>query len=183
MLETHVLKQSLGGHSALLIRSLSSLPSFMVAERFTTKNSVVKILSISSEFARLFGAKIEQEVKNNIIAYSHLLTIPIGDMAIFSRIDGANKAVLSLSSIYSLLTKQNNCQEGSLITTGEANVFYAVDVFNVVQAVSLHATDNGWKIFAHQTEDFEPWKEGCQIFTAKPWPESSRISSREMMYS
>jgi len=157
-------------------RDLNKIPAFSavvpsvfkVADKFTEDNPEVKIVKLSKDFIRLFGDKVETSAVNSFTIYGHLLALPIKDIAVFNRLSKIEKAISPLGAVYDLLEQQPCCEEGDLVNGEEANVFYARDIFGKIQAITLHGTNDGWKVLVFSTDDFKPWEIGCKIHLLEP---------------
>jgi hypothetical protein len=150
---------------------------FVVQDKFTAENESVEIIFGSGNFSQLFGALIEDPSSDTFV-YHRRLVRKTRDSLIFDLAGGVDRALTKLRTIYALMVRQNKCQIGELVTTGEANVFFVKDVFGQIQAISLHTVKiyqgknvrTVWKICVTSAVcNTQRWTVGCQIHIGAPF--------------
>lgn len=74
-------------------------------------------------------------------------------------------AEVTLYEVYGLLKKQEKGEEGILLTSGLANIFYVKDDEGTLCAVVAHWRENGWGVDAHSIENPGLWPSGRRVFS------------------
>jgi hypothetical protein len=67
--------------------------------------------------------------------------------------------------MFSLMEKQGKGEEGVLLNSGYANIFYINDYAGVLRAVRVSWDGDGWGVYASSVEDPHGWFDGYQVFS------------------
>ncbi len=159
---------------------------FVAADFFkvnTKKNASVKISYIWGNFANWFLGKIEESVANEAasgvgpyrtpgqngdaktaLRYQTLSRNSV-DANIINQLGGEAKAETALADVVALMTKQNNGQQGALLTNGYANIFYVRDVDGVLRAVDVPWDSGGWLVYARSVGRPREWRSVSRVFS------------------
>lgn len=145
-------------------------PEFVASKHFlkdATSTVRVKIADIDEEFSEHFLNKVEQGVPSRVLKYSDLLSDDGEDISILFHLGGKDKAEVSLAEIFYLLLLQPNGEKGALLTTSNANIFYARDFLEGFRVVSVDWTDDGWLVSSFEIWNSMGWSEGARVFSPK----------------
>ena len=136
---------------------------FSAAETFTKKNAGVRFHTFGGNFTSWFGAKEEGSLAPTILRV-HKLLQNSGDTNIIRELGGKEKAETTLAEVYALIKKQARGENGVLLTSGMANIFYIRDVSGIFRAVFICWYGGGWDAYARSLHE-DVWIEGNQVFS------------------
>jgi hypothetical protein len=129
---------------------LNLMAKFIAKDKFiinVDNDAEVKIGDIGQEFRTWFLAKSEKPYLPNIKAvYGRSLNNQSGDRAIIAELGGLKKARVTLAEIYVMLLAQPNGEDGAMLSNGYDNIFYVLDINNILRTVSICWMTNGWWI-------------------------------------
>ena len=87
-----------------------------------------------------------------------------GDTNIIRELGGKEKAETTLAEVYALIKKQARGENGVLLTSGMANIFYIRDVSGIFRAVCIDWYGDGWFAYANSLYE-RVWFVGSQVFS------------------
>ena len=143
---------------------------FVVSDRFvvgTGRGVAVKVSFVGDNFRRLFGEMTAAAGPEQLLRYAKLLRRSV-DEPIIAELGGEEAVETSLSIFWALIERQPNGERGPLLTDGCANVFYVRDARNVLWAVYVLWSSDGWDVDANEVADPHPWGGGSQVFSRDP---------------
>lgn len=158
--------------------------NFVVGEFFkvnTKKNAPVKISYVGDNFKAwyLLPSVSEEAVPEDgpcrtpgaqhsavetVLRYQALSRYSF-DGPIITELGGEAKGETVLAEIFVLMAKQSNGEEGALLNSGYANIFYVRDVNLVLRAVSVNWNGGGWFVCAGSVKCPYGWLAGCRVFS------------------
>lgn len=161
----------LGPISSLLLEPIGTVVvpatnKFVVRKKFvfgTGRNTQINISYFSNDFQEWFLKKVEGPVEEATLRYAKL-TGPSVDEPIRKEIGPALEET-ALSQIWALMERQPNGEEGVLLTSGYANIFYVCDINDVLRVMSVHWNGIGWGINIYSVESLLSWRGGVRVFS------------------
>jgi len=133
-------------------RTNTGLPRYFYGDNYERE---VKINHVVCRFRTHFGDKVEEPSASHTLCYANLQERAT-DESILAEIGGEEKAETTLTAMFRLMEKQNNGQNGVLLTGHGRNVFYVRNQNGTLCSVVVGWNDNGWHI------DAEPAKANPQ---------------------
>ena len=155
---------------------------FVAKEKFvinTKRNAPVKISYLGDNFTAWFlndDGKTEDPISEQTLRY-HKLRKSSVDGPIIEELGGEDKALTTLSEMFSLMEKQKHGEDGVLLNNGWANLLYIKDSAGVLRSVSVYWGDDGWFVDACSVERPDAWYGGNQVFSRNSVLESSEPSA------
>ena len=143
---------------------------FVAKDKFvvnTKRNAPVKISAVWDNFTTWFlsgKGKTEDPISEQTLRY-HKLRQSSVDGPIITEFGGEAKAETTLSEMFSIMAKQPNGEDGTLLNNGWANIFYIKDQNGVLRAVDVHWAGLGWGVDAYSVEGPDAWRDGFQVFS------------------
>lgn len=140
---------------------------FIVAEHFvvnTGNTAVAKVSVLGDNFKNWFLTEVEGGPVGITLSYHQLLRKSVDEL-IIKELGGEAKVEASLVVVWHLMCQQRNREPGVLITNGEFNVFYVLDVDNVLRAVVVSWHGGGWDVSALSLMSPSGWDAGCRVFS------------------
>jgi hypothetical protein len=143
---------------------------FVAKEKFVRDSGLkakVKISYVGDNFTSWFlsgDGKTEDPIREQTLRY-HKLRQSSVDGPIIAELGGAEKSETTLSEMFSLMEKQGKGEEGVLLNSGYANIFYINDYADVLRAVRVYWDDGGWGVGAYSVEGPVWWYDGSQVFS------------------
>ena len=150
--------------------SFSGSAKFVASENFiinTSDEAPAKISYLGKNFPVWFVDKIENNISQSTLVYSKLLK-SANDNEIILTLGGEERAEVSLSEMFYLMSLQPSGEEGILLSSGNVNFFYVKDISGTLRAIRLLWKNGGWEIHAilpHDPLNLPLWDEGSQIFS------------------
>ncbi|MDR3582392.1 MAG: hypothetical protein P4L67_03930 [Candidatus Pacebacteria bacterium] len=144
-----------------------SVDSFVVRDHFVVnkkKTAPVKISCIWDNFQKWFMGKTESSFAASSLAYGKLSRVSV-DGLIIEFLGGEEKAETTLAEVFALMAVQPNGEEGALLTSGRANIFYVRDVAGALRAVSVLWDGDGWDVGATAVTNPNTWSAGDRVFS------------------
>jgi hypothetical protein len=138
---------------------------FVAREKFvvnTGRKAPVEISYVGGNFSKWFLGKIEEPKPETQLRYAKLFKLS-EDSPILAGL--GNTAETTLAEVYALMERQPNGEEGVLLTSGYANIFYVRDVNSELRAVHVHWHGGGWCVNARSVERRLAWRVGYCIFS------------------
>ncbi len=135
---------------------------FFASDHFTTNIKAVKFAWFGDNFKQHFLHKEEAPQGEVELKVSQLKKDSL-DKPILTEL--GDKAETNLTSIWELLEKQPNGEQGILLTNGYANIFYVRDSKGVLWAVGVYWDGDGWGVDADSVEIPFEWFVGFLIFS------------------
>ena len=132
----------------------------------TSKTAKVKISYVWDDFSNRFGDRIEEPISEHILRYNKLGRSS-SDGPIIAELGGEQKAVTTLTEVFSLMEKQPNGEKGVLQTNGRANIFYIPDTSLLLHAVFVYWASDGWRVYAYWVTRPGLWLNGVQVFSRR----------------
>ncbi len=130
----------------------------------TSDDAEVKIYDLGSNFMRIFGDLIEEDVEG-VTLNVHNLNQASLDPDIMVEL-GAERRVIKLANFYEALRQQGHGQAGKLLTKGyAANIAYIIGNDDNVWAVDARWRDDGWDVDANSVGDPFWWDAGRQVLS------------------
>ena len=142
---------------------------FVARNRFvldTKASAVVKISYLEPDFSKWFLSKREMPFVGSTLHYKELSFYSI-DGPIIEELGGKEMVETTLAEIFSLIEKQPNGEPGSLLTNGNANIFYVKDVDGVLRVVLVSWHRGGWSFHANPVMDRYGWGCKSRVFARK----------------
>lgn len=133
----------------------------------TDRKTKVKISYLGDNFADWFlsgKGKIENPLGEQTLRYAKLKKSSL-DASIIAELGGEEKSETALSSVYGLMEKQPNGENGALLTNGYANTFYVRDQNGVLRAVRMDWYAGGWRVSANSVGGPDRWRDGNRVFS------------------
>ena len=152
---------------------IPALEEFRPAQKFkvdTSSNARVKIGYIGDNLRGIIARMKSEPAQTEGELAIHRLTQNSVDAPILAELE--DKAVTSLSTLWILLEKQGNGEEGSLLTTGFANILYISEEGEkndgekeiVVWAVRAGwYAESGWDLSAYPVTSPDRWSADGQV--------------------
>ncbi|TRZ64267.1 MAG: hypothetical protein D4Q79_01870 [Spirochaetia bacterium] len=128
----------------------------------TGENAPVKISYLGDNFQEWFLGKIEESAAETTLRYAELVESSI-DKPILSEL--GDTAETTLSAVYALMERQQNREDGALLTNGYANIFYVRDVNGELRAVRVYWRGGGWGVRAGSVGRPTTWDDGYRVFS------------------
>ncbi len=125
---------------------------FAVEETFFGKTAV-RIDHRGDSFTAGFRSIVEEPVlEATLVPFD--LNQAASDGAIIADLGGEDRAEVALSQVWRLLERQPNGEEGVLLTSGYANIFYVRDIAGALRVVTAVwvALKNGWQVYANSLQ-------------------------------
>jgi len=141
---------------------------FVVEDYFvvnTDYKASAKISYLGDNFKQWFFGKTQQSLTEASVNYYELDKDSV-DGPIIKELGGEQKAETTLSEIFTLMKRQRNGEDGVLLTSGYANIFYVRGANGVLRAVSVGWGGDGWDVRADSVEDPDRWGAGFQVFAS-----------------
>lgn len=153
----------------------ATIEKFVASEKFicdTRKKAKIKIKYIGHNFTEWFSGlgndgKVEASISEQTLRYVRLKKIS-DDEPIITEIGGEEKAETSLAEMFALMAKQPNGENGALLTSGLANIFYICDKNAVLRTVFCLWRGDGWRVNADSVDAMDRWNIGHQVFFRVP---------------
>ncbi len=159
----------LRGYGKVVVELLQLLGeiAFSGVSRFSARDSFTEPkFWLGDDFKLWFGEKVEESVKPSTLCYHKLLRSSL-DAPIISALGGEEKAEVSLAEIFHLISLQPKGEEGDLLTSGYANIFYVRGVNNVLRVVRVYWYGGRWYVRAHETSYPHEWYDENRVFSRK----------------
>ena len=159
----------------MLLKRISSFfiqpesAKFIASDRFkvnTGHEAEVKISYLGDNFCKWMLNLVEEQPPAEVNLYYHELLKDSVDGPIIKELGGEQKAETTLSEIFTLMKRQRNGEDGVLLTSGYANIFYVRGANGVLRAVSVGWGGDGWDVRADSVEDPDRWGAGFQVFAS-----------------
>jgi len=138
---------------------------FIIADIFQKGNAEVIIGWIGGNFQSWFLGKVEELTAVEIPNHHHDLKCDSLDAEILADLGGEAAAEVTLAGVYELLKFQPRGENGALLVTGFANIFYVRDKGGVLRAVDVYWSGVGWYVRARSVEDPDSWDAGNRVFS------------------
>ena len=135
---------------------------FFASDHFTVNIKAVKFAWFGDNFKQHFLHKEEAPQGEVELKVSKLKKNSL-DKPILNEL--GDKAETTLASIWELLKKQPNGEQGTLLTNGCANIFYVRDSKGVLWAVGVDWRGVGWRVSANSVEGPRVWSGGGLVFS------------------
>lgn len=135
------------------------------------KNNVspVKISFAGERFEYWFMDKREPPFGGSVLACGEL-SFPATSSRIIAELGGYGKVETTLVELSYLMKAQWNGKAGSLLTNGNANMFYVRDVNYKLRAVDAHWLNDSWRVIANEIANLKSpciLEDGFRIFYRK----------------
>ena len=140
---------------------IPAITSFTANKHFvpdTSRKAKVKISCLSDDFKKHFLAKVDKSkvVAENLVV-NRLLKSSLSP-GIIAALGGESKVEITIGQFFAVFAKQPNCEDGTLLTNGYANVGYVRNINGVLLVVfGFRWLDNGWFFGARPLDDPEDW--------------------------
>ena len=145
----------------------ASTGKFVAKDKFKLKKDGGICSDIGANFKAWFlkgAGKIEDPISEQTLRYHKLQQLSV-DGPIITELGGEVKAETTLSEMFPLMEKQKHGEDGVLLNSGWANIFYIKDIAGVLRAVSVYWSGDGWYVCAHPVENPRRWCDGDQVFS------------------
>jgi hypothetical protein len=145
----------------------------------TKCNAPVKISVVWDNFTSWFlsgDSKTEDPISEQTLRYHKLRESSVNG-PIIAELGGAEKSETTLSEMFSLMEKQGKGEDGVLLNSGYANIFYIRDQNGVLRAVCVSWDGGGWNVDAGSVESPFRWSDGRHVFSRNSVLESSEPSA------
>ena len=145
----------------------------------TKRNAPVKISYLGDNFTAWFlngDGKTEDPITEQTLRYAKLRKASV-DGPIIEELGGEDKALTTLSEMFSLMVGQKHGEDGVLLNNGWASLFYIKDSAGVLRAVSVYWHGVGWLVCADSVEYPFRWDVGRQVFSRNSVLESLEPSA------
>jgi len=140
---------------------------FVAKDKFIKDSKEIKFYGFYGSFEEDFlvgNGKTEEPLSEQELRYGNLTKNSV-DSPIIEELGGEAKAETTLTELHNLLRKQGNGEEGDLLTSGYANIFYTRNTKGVLRAVSVNWHDVGWCVYANSVENPNGWNAGIRVFS------------------
>jgi hypothetical protein len=108
--------------------------------------------------------KTEDPISEQTLRYAKLRKASV-DGSIIEELGGEDKALTTLSEMFSLMEKQRNGKAGALLTDGYANIFYIRDQSGVLRTVNVRWRGGGWGVRAREVSIPVAWNADYYVFS------------------
>lgn len=140
---------------------------FIVFDRFVLNfgpgvKPGVRICYLGDDLKEWFGGKIEKPVASTELRYAKLLRTERDD-PIMKELGEAKET--TLAQVHALMKLQPNGQEGALLTSGWANIFYVCDIQGELRAVRVSWDGVGWSVSAYSVTFPSRWGDENRVFS------------------
>lgn len=146
---------------------------FVACEKFVVNirhNARVKISYLDGNFTEWFlngDGKIEDSISERTLHYAKLREASVGG-PIIAELGGEEKSETTLTELFALMAKQGDCEEGVLLNSSLANIFYIKDRASVLRVVYVRSGVLGWDVYAYSSDSPGRWSSGIQVFFRAP---------------
>lgn len=138
---------------------------FVVADHFRLIMDGGICSFLGSNFESWFLPKVEEPAGSVVLRYHELRRNSL-DGPIIADLGGEKVVVTPLAHIFALMKRQDKKgRKGPLLTTGAANIFYALDAKGVLRALVVFWSDGGWFVSAYSVGYPRGWDGGGQVFS------------------
>ena len=117
-----------------------------------------------SNFENWFFDKTVEPILKSELCYYKLSKGSV-DGPIIAELGGETRAEITPAEMFSLMKMQANGEDGALLTSDYANIFYIRDINGVLRAVRCYWSDDGWVVRASSIECPDEWYGGYQVFS------------------
>lgn len=151
----------------LTMVSAPAVQSFKAKDKFKENKTVdgVKMWGTGSNFQKHFMGKNETDVKA-IQLRGHKLRQSAKDPEIIAALGGEAIVESSLATMWEMMKKQGNGEEGDLLVNSYTNTFYVRDTKGDLWAVRCFwYAGYGWLVVANAISDPDDWNAGNQVFS------------------
>lgn len=158
-----------------VLKLIETVNVSMTAQKFIAKDKFIKsterktsvnISSMSIDFEKWFLKKTELQMMDVVLRIYKLIKSS-ADRLIINELGGRIKAKMMLSEMFCLIEKQGNGESGKLLVDGNVNIFYILDINEVLRAVVACWDKNGWSFGASPINDSGIFKTGCQVYSCE----------------
>jgi len=146
-----------------LLRLVDVVTVSLKTEMFVAREKFVAINYVGDYFMSWLMDKVELPSTNNNILYCNKLRKKCYDSLIFKELGGEYKAETTLATVFALLEKQPNCEDGILGTDGCSNIFYIRGINDVLYSVRCYVESSGWCVDAYPI-DSDIWLDDDLVF-------------------
>lgn len=158
---------SLLTHEGMVIISARK-EKFIVADYFRediSAGAAVKIRFICQDFKELFLNKVESPQLETALRYFRLNQI-CWNLPIVNELGGEDKVETSLASVFALMERQRNGEQG-ILDVQHPNVFYVRDTrCNELHDLGVWWNDTGWCLSAGPLNDgYSGWTDTPLVFS------------------
>ena len=147
--------------------TVSATTSRFVAEnRFvinTKWDALVKISYLGDSFREWFLGKTEEPTQETTLHYYKLRRNSV-DGPIITELGGEAKAETTLSEMFSLIERQGHGEDGVLLNSGAASIFYIRDITGSLLGVRVRWRYNSWQVRARSVEFPYRWHNAHRVF-------------------
>lgn len=141
---------------------VSAILKFVVADKFTKNNKIVRFAYFGDNFKRVMLGKVEENVSCAMLNVHTLVKASL-DAPILTEL--GNRAETTLAYLHELLSKQPNGEDGVLLTNGYANIFYIRGTDDNFWAASAYWCGDGWGVYAYSVGYPRGWDAGSAVFS------------------
>jgi hypothetical protein len=149
------------------VEVLATTEKFIAKEKFikdVSRKAKVKISYIGDNFVNNFLGKTEKPFNGSKLRCGKLRKNSV-DNPIITELGGEQEVETTLAEMFSLMEKQTNGEEGILLTSGYANIFYICDSAGVLWAVGCGWGCDGWGLGARSIGRPHYWRAGSRVFS------------------